>query len=234
MDALIPVINKLQDVFSTVKGANCEEVHLPQIIVVGNQSAGKSSVIESIVGKDFLPRGSGIVTRCPLILQLIHRKEGARENGWSTIFDRSGFGASEYAEFLHVKNETFVDFAKVRKEIENETEIRTGGQNRINNKPITLKIYSPKVLNLTLVDLPGMTKMPVHGQPADIEKQVRTLIESYIRQPNSIILAVIAANADLATSDALKLAKIHDPAGKVSSASPLQISLCFSLVCRLE
>lgn len=69
MEALIPVINKLQDVFNTV---GTETIHLPQIVVVGNQSSGKSSVIEAIVGKDFLPRGAGIVTRRPLILQLIH------------------------------------------------------------------------------------------------------------------------------------------------------------------
>ena len=69
MEALIPVINKLQDVFNTV---GAETIQLPQIVVVGNQSSGKSSVIESIVGKDFLPRGAGIVTRRPLILQLIH------------------------------------------------------------------------------------------------------------------------------------------------------------------
>ena len=69
MDSLIPVINKLQDVFNAVGG---EQIDLPQIVVVGSQSSGKSSVLENIVGRDFLPRGSGIVTRRPLILQLIH------------------------------------------------------------------------------------------------------------------------------------------------------------------
>jgi hypothetical protein len=69
MDSLIPVINKLQDVFNAVGG---EQIDLPQIVVVGSQSSGKSSVLENVVGRDFLPRGSGIVTRRPLILQLIH------------------------------------------------------------------------------------------------------------------------------------------------------------------
>ena len=69
MESLIPIINKLQDVFGTIGG---EAIQLPQIIVVGSQSSGKSSVLESIVGRDFLPRGSGIVTRRPLILQLQH------------------------------------------------------------------------------------------------------------------------------------------------------------------
>ncbi len=67
MEALIPIINKLQDVFNTI---GTDAIQLPQIVVVGTQSSGKSSVLESIVGKDFLPRGAGIVTRRPLILQL--------------------------------------------------------------------------------------------------------------------------------------------------------------------
>ena len=69
MELLIPTLNKLQDVFNTI---GAEAIQLPQIVVVGNQSSGKSSVLENIVGRDFLPRGSGIVTRCPLVLQLIH------------------------------------------------------------------------------------------------------------------------------------------------------------------
>jgi len=68
MDNLIPLIMKLQDAFNAVNAKN--SIELPQIVVVGSQSAGKSSVLESIVGRDFLPRGTGIVTRCPLVLQL--------------------------------------------------------------------------------------------------------------------------------------------------------------------
>uniref|UniRef100_A0A663EL90 dynamin GTPase n=1 Tax=Aquila chrysaetos chrysaetos TaxID=223781 RepID=A0A663EL90_AQUCH len=83
MEALIPVINKLQDVFNTV-GADI--IQLPQIVVVGTQSSGKSSVLESLVGRDLLPRGTGVVTRRPLILQLVHvspedgRKTAGDEN----------------------------------------------------------------------------------------------------------------------------------------------------------
>src|SRR5690554_3076732 len=69
MESLIPIINKLQDVFNTI---GAETIQLPQIVVVGAQSSGKSSVLESIVGRDFLPRGPGIVTRRPLVLQLQH------------------------------------------------------------------------------------------------------------------------------------------------------------------
>lgn len=70
------------------------------------------------------------------------------------------------------------------------------------------------VLNLTLVDLPGLTKVPIGDQPADIEHQIRDMIMTFITRENCLILAVTSANADLATSDALKLAKEVDPAGE--------------------
>lgn len=70
MDQLIPLVNKLQDALALADVQ--EPIDLPQIVVVGSQSSGKSSVLESLVGRDFLPRGSGIVTRRPLILQLIN------------------------------------------------------------------------------------------------------------------------------------------------------------------
>lgn len=79
--------------------------------------------------------------------------------------------------------------------------------------PINLRIYSPHVLNLTLIDLPGLTRVPVGDQPADIEHQIRDMILTYIKKETCLILAVTAANQDMATSDALKLAKEVDPEG---------------------
>ena len=145
---------------------------------VGSQSAGKSSVLEkypfhcpnlpllysltgflaSIVGRDFLPRGQGIVTRRPLVLQLIHTP-----------------GGDEWGQFLHL-DKRFVDFGEIRREIEQET-FRVAGQNKgVSKLPIHLRIHSPNVLDLTLVDLPGLTKVcvvlrpclrPLHGWLAE-------------------------------------------------------------------
>ena len=70
------------------------------------------------------------------------------------------------------------------------------------------------VLNLTLVDLPGLTKVPVGDQPPDIEFQIRDMIMQFITKENCLILAVTPANSDLANSDALKLSREVDPAGK--------------------
>ncbi|XP_034751501.1 dynamin-2-like isoform X1 [Etheostoma cragini] len=192
MEDLIPLINKLQDAFSSI-GQTCN-LDLPQIAVVGGQSAGKSSVLENFVGRDFLPRGSGIVTRRPLILQLVNSKV-------------------EYAEFLHCKGRKFVDFDEVRLEIEAETDRITGSNKGISAIPINLRVYSPNVLNLTLIDLPGMTKVAVGDQPQDIEHQIRDMLLQFITKESCLILAVTPANTDLANSDALKISKEVDPQG---------------------
>ncbi|ELT92970.1 hypothetical protein CAPTEDRAFT_98909 [Capitella teleta] len=192
MEQLIPIVNKLQDAFASL-GVGLP-LDLPQIAVVGSQSAGKSSVLENFVGRDFLPRGSGIVTRRPLVLQLINGKQ-------------------EFAEFVHCKGRIFTDFEMVRKEIEDETDRATGSNKGISNVPINLKVTSPNVLNLTLIDLPGMTKVAVGDQPPDIETQIRSMIMEFIGKDSCLILAVSPANADLANSDALKIAKEVDPPG---------------------
>lgn len=119
----------------------------------------------------------------------------------------------EYAEFLHKKGHKYVDFDQVRKEIEDETDRVTGANKGISPVPINLRVFSPNVLNLTLIDLPGMTKVPVGDQPADIETQIRDMLMTYICRETCLILAVTPANSDLATSDALKLAKEVDPQG---------------------
>ncbi|XP_062318117.1 dynamin-1-like protein isoform X4 [Osmerus eperlanus] len=218
MEALIPVINKLQDVFNTV-GADI--IQLPQIAVVGTQSSGKSSVLESLVGRDLLPRGTGIVTRRPLILQLVHvDPEDRRKSN-----EENGIDGEEWGKFLHTKNKIYTDFDEIRQEIVAETERVSGSNKGISDEPIHLKIFSPHVVNLTLVDLPGITKVPVGDQPKDIELQIRELILKHISNPNSIILAVTAANTDMATSEALKVARDVDPDGRRTLAVVTKLDL---------
>jgi len=194
MTELIHTINAVQEVFSSTGVSNLG-INLPRIAVVGGQSAGKSSVLECFVGRDFLPRGSGIVTRRPLVLQLHHSK------------------GEEFATFLHTGERSFAVGEEVRQEIAAETEREIGDNKGISRKPIHLRIHSPNVLDLTLIDLPGMTKVAVGDQPEDIEVQIREMILEYILEDNTIILAVTPANQDLANSDALKLAREVDKRG---------------------
>ncbi|XVE91938.1 hypothetical protein REPUB_Repub01dG0054200 [Reevesia pubescens] len=201
MESLIGLINKIQRACTVLGDHGGEGMSLwealPSVAVVGGQSSGKSSVLESVVGRDFLPRGSGIVTRRPLVLQL-HKTE-------------SGI---EYAEFLHAPKKRFTDFAAVRKEIADETDRITGKTKQISNIPIHLSIYSPHVVNLTLIDLPGLTKVAVEGQSDTIVEDIENMVRSYVEKPNSIILAISPANQDIATSDAIKLAREVDPTGE--------------------
>ena len=83
----------------------------------------------------------------------------------------------------------------------------------ISPQPINLRVFSPHVVTLTLVDLPGLTKVPVGDQPKDIERQIRDMLLKYISRPSCVILAVTAANTDLANSDGLKMAREVDPEG---------------------
>ncbi|KNE61418.1 hypothetical protein AMAG_06247 [Allomyces macrogynus ATCC 38327] len=201
MHDLIPLINKLQDILSAIGNSPLD---LPQIAVVGSQSSGKSSVLEAIVGKDFLPKGNGIVTRRPLVLQLRNVPPHAVPEGEEAV---------DVAEFSHCPDRVFTDFADVRREIEAETARIAGDNKGIATDPIRLCVRSPNVVDLTLVDLPGMTKIPVGDQPSDIELQIRELIMGFITKPNCLILAVSPANVDLANSDSLKLAREVDPTG---------------------
>ncbi|KAF5957411.1 hypothetical protein HYC85_004636 [Camellia sinensis] len=199
--SVIPIINKLQDIFAPVgAGSELSKVELPQVAVIGSQSSGKSSVLEALIGRDFLPRGCDICTRRPLVLQLENRSDS----------DDDG---REWGEFRHLPGKRFYDFSKIRLEIQAETEREVGYNKGVSDKQIRLKISSPNVLNITLVDLPGITKVPVGDQPRDIEARIRKMIMSYIKQEACIILAVSPANSDLATSDALQMAKEADPTG---------------------
>lgn len=244
---LISTINKLQDALAPLGGGSQSPIDLPQITVVGSQSSGKSSVLENIVGRDFLPRGTGIVTRRPLILQLINRRKskpqqssqnnnkdpvknnnvdeaehklkdlsvGSNENDnqKQQQSGQSEDNKEEWGEFLHLPGKKFYNFDEIRQEIVKETDKVTGNNLGISSVPINLRIYSPYVLTLTLVDLPGLTKVPVGDQPPDIERQIKDMLLKYISKPNAIILSVNAANTDLANSDGLKLAREVDPEG---------------------
>ncbi|XP_021820907.1 dynamin-related protein 3A-like [Prunus avium] len=197
--SLIPIINKLQDILA--QAGSELDVSLPQVAVVGSQSSGKSSVLEALVGRDFLPRGCDICTRRPLVLMLENRLPKPDD-------DRT-----EWGEFRHLPEKRFYDFSEIRAEIQAETEREAGLNKGVSDKQIRLKITSPNVLNMTLVDLPGITKVPVGDQPNDIEARIRKMVMTHISQQNCIILAVTPANSDLATSDALQMAREADPAG---------------------
>lgn len=209
MEPLLRLVNKLQeacalagDVADTDASGKASKLPslwetLPQIVVVGGQSSGKSSVLESIVGRDFLPRGAGICTRRPLVLQL------------------HGAPASEVASarFLHKPKTVFTDFHEVRAEIERETDrsLEKKGSKAVSAEPIMLSIRAANAPSLTLVDMPGLTKVATADQPASVVTDIERMAKKFIVSENVVIVAVSAANADIATSDGVRLAKEVDP-----------------------
>lgn len=120
----------------------------------------------------------------------------------------------EYGEFLHIPGQRFTDFSAIWAEIEAETQRVTGSNRGVSDRPIRLRVFSPHVLTMTLVDLPGVTRVPVGDQPSDIEERLREMIMNFIRHPSCLILAVSQANVDLANSDALQMARAVDPDGQ--------------------
>jgi hypothetical protein len=168
--------------------------------VLGTQSSGKSSVLESIVGLDFLPRGDGVVTRRPLELRLCHIADGVGVKPWAVFEER--------------KNQKFYDFDKVRQTIEDLTDEICKVEKNIVDIPIILNVYSPTCPDLTLIDLPGITRVPVGQQPKNIEEITKKMAAKYCEDPMTIILCVVQANSDIAVSDGLQMAKEIDKEGK--------------------
>ncbi|XP_026529776.1 interferon-induced GTP-binding protein Mx2-like [Notechis scutatus] len=186
------------DLIDSLRALGVEkDLALPAIAVIGDQSSGKSSVLEALSGVA-LPRGSGIVTRCPLELKM--KKNNKQE--WK--------GKIMYLE-TEVKLE---DPSEVEAAVRRAQNAIAGEGLDISPKLITLEISSPDVPDLTLIDLPGITRVAVGTQPQDIGNQIMKLIKSYITKQETINLVVIPSNVDIATTEALKMAQTVDPEGE--------------------
>ncbi|XP_064799945.1 interferon-induced GTP-binding protein Mx-like isoform X1 [Oncorhynchus masou masou] len=173
-----------------------KELPLPSIAVVGDQSSGKSSVLETLSGVA-LPRGTGIVTRCPLLLQLCND----RTVKWEAVISYGG------------KDFEFDEPSEVVRHVEQAQNMLAGKGVGICEDLITLKITSSTVCDLSLIDLPGITRVAVKGQPEDIGVQINNLISKFIKNKRTIILVVVPCNVDIATTEALKMAQQVDPDG---------------------
>ncbi|XP_045758379.1 interferon-induced GTP-binding protein Mx1 [Mirounga angustirostris] len=174
-----------------------QDLALPAIAVIGDQSSGKSSVLEALSGVA-LPRGSGIVTRCPLVLKL---KKLLNEDEWR--------GKISYQDF----EMEISDPSEVEVEISKAQNVIAGEGQGISHELISLEVSSPHVPDLTLIDLPGITRVAVGNQPADIGRQTKQLIKKYILKQETINLVVVPCNVDIATTEALSMAQEVDPDG---------------------
>merc|ERR1719453_1794857 len=123
-----------------------------------------------------------MVTRAPLNLQLVHTPDPAQM--------RAEFGRTvnttwqaETSIPLTCPDPTSKQLEQIRRAIEAQTELRAGAQKGVSEEAIFLRIYSPHVPNLSMVDLPGLAMVALtdKGQPRDIKQQIRAMISSYIK-----------------------------------------------------
>ncbi|XP_050374870.1 dynamin-related protein 4C-like [Argentina anserina] len=188
---LLDAVDKLRNLMVMDEG-----IQLPTIVVVGDQSSGKSSVLESLAGIS-LPRGQGICTRVPLIMRLQHHASVEPELSleYNGRVDRT-------------------DEDNICEDIVKATNDIAGGGKGISNAPLTLLVKKNGVPDLTMVDLPGITRVPVHGQPENIYDQIRDMIMEYIKPEESIILNVLSASVDFTTCESIRMSQSVDKTGE--------------------
>lgn len=185
---------EIRSILQTVGQSNA--LTLPSIVVIGSQSSGKSSVLEAIVGHEFLPKGSNMVTRRPIELTLINTPDAH----------------AEYGEFPALGLGKITDFSHIQKTL-TDLNLAVPVADCVSDDPIQLSIYSPNVPDLSLIDLPGYIQVSGLDQPPELKQRIADLCDKYIQPPN-VILAISAADVDLANSTALRASRRVDPRGE--------------------
>ncbi|XP_027011998.2 interferon-induced GTP-binding protein MxA [Tachysurus fulvidraco] len=192
------------DLIDSLRALGVEkDLALPAIAVIGDQSSGKSSVLEALSGVA-LPRGSGIVTRCPLELKM---KRSQEKDFWHGKIKYKKDNDQDYEEDIE-------DPADVEKRIREAQDHMAGVGVGISDDLISLEVTSADVPDLTLIDLPGIARVAVKGQPENIGEQIKRLIRKFIVKQETINLVVVPCNVDIATTEALKMAQEVDPNGE--------------------
>jgi len=196
-DQMMVLTKKMIEIRSILqKVGQTGALQLPSIVVIGSQSSGKSSVLEAIVGHEFLPKGSNMVTRRPIELTLINTPDSP----------------SEYGEFPALGLGRITDFTQIQKTL-TDLNLAVPETDCVSDDPIQLHIYSPAVPDLSLIDLPGYIQISALDQPEELKTKIAALCDKYIQPPN-VILAISAADVDLANSTALRASRRVDPRGE--------------------
>ena len=181
-DGVIKALHRVQSILGHTFQA-------PRLVLVGDQSSGKTSLLEAIIGKDISHKDNTMATRRPLLLSLL----------------RSDPGTAMTAKFND--GETMTDFEMVKDRIVAENQV-FGGE--VSPEPIILTISAPHVFDLTLVDLPGFVVAPKLDQPDDLPEQIISLNEPFMHDIGALLCVVNTATADPATSLALRQARKAD------------------------
>ena len=187
-------------------------IKVPSLVMIGSQSSGKSSLLNKILNMDILPTGGKMVTRTPLNMELINTK-----SEFYAEFGQFRDGSWERLNKFKLTSpkSTVTEIAAISAYIHQLTIERAGDAMNISPNEINVRVYSPHVVNINLIDLPGLTMIACtdKGQPRDIKEQIQNLVKKYIADPTNIVLCVMPAREDIETDIALEFTKQFDPSG---------------------
>ncbi|KAF3179721.1 hypothetical protein TWF788_007025 [Orbilia oligospora] len=215
-----PLLQKIAELRAVGVG---DHISLPQLVVCGDQSAGKSSVLEGITEIPF-PRADGVCTKFATEITLTHSNTHSTAEITATIIPHAGRSEEEKSKLLAFKRRLkgYNELPDIIKEVGELMGLRGFGDDNSNNNTsgpafgedvLSIHEVSDKGRHLTVVDLPGLIAVSGDDQTEDDVDIVAGLVKRYIESPRTIIAAIIQAGNDTATQKIIKMAQKVDPSG---------------------